>query len=389
VPVSEYQYYEFRAVDRPLDERQMAELRALSTRAVITPTSFVNSYQWGNFRGDPVAMVQGYFDAFLYLANWGSRQVMLRLPARLLDVTTAQRYCAGNTAATAWAHGEHVILAFTSENEDGDEDWVEGDEDSLASIVPARSELAAGDLRLLYLGWLLTVQADELADDEPEPPVPPGLRELTAPLRSFTDFLRLDQDLLAAAAIASEPARAAAVSEEELAERIEHLPAAEKDAILLRLFKGDDPHLRTELLRRFCQDGPDFQEGPATRTAGQLLDSARRLRAERERVADRRRAAERAQRERAAAAAREQRLATLADNPEQAWQRVGALIETKKPREYDTAVELLVDLRALSERDGQPATFTQRFGLLCQRHQRKPSLLERFDRAGLLAAPGP
>src|SRR5215472_13023211 len=31
-PMSEYQYYEFLAVDRALNERQLAELRALSTR---------------------------------------------------------------------------------------------------------------------------------------------------------------------------------------------------------------------------------------------------------------------------------------------------------------------------------------------------------------------
>jgi hypothetical protein len=36
VTVSEYQYHEFLAIDRPLDEQQRAELRALSTRARIT-----------------------------------------------------------------------------------------------------------------------------------------------------------------------------------------------------------------------------------------------------------------------------------------------------------------------------------------------------------------
>jgi hypothetical protein len=38
--VSEYQYYGFAAVDRPLDGCQLEELRALSTRAEITATSF-------------------------------------------------------------------------------------------------------------------------------------------------------------------------------------------------------------------------------------------------------------------------------------------------------------------------------------------------------------
>jgi len=40
--MSEYQYYEFQALDRPLTQPQMRELRGFSTRAKITPTRFVN-----------------------------------------------------------------------------------------------------------------------------------------------------------------------------------------------------------------------------------------------------------------------------------------------------------------------------------------------------------
>jgi hypothetical protein len=36
--VSEYQYYEFIAVDRPLDDDEQAEMRSMSTRAEITAT---------------------------------------------------------------------------------------------------------------------------------------------------------------------------------------------------------------------------------------------------------------------------------------------------------------------------------------------------------------
>jgi hypothetical protein len=78
--MSEYQYYEFLALDRPLTEKQRAELRSISTRAEITATRFVNEYQWGDLKGDPRQMVERYFDAFLYLANWGTRQLMFRLP---------------------------------------------------------------------------------------------------------------------------------------------------------------------------------------------------------------------------------------------------------------------------------------------------------------------
>lgn len=69
-PVSEYQYYEFAALDHVLDQRQQSELRAISTRAQITPVSFVNTYAWGDLKADPRRLVERYFDAFLYLANW-------------------------------------------------------------------------------------------------------------------------------------------------------------------------------------------------------------------------------------------------------------------------------------------------------------------------------
>ena len=40
--MSEYQYYEFQAIDRPLAEQEMRTLRSCSTRATITPTLFTN-----------------------------------------------------------------------------------------------------------------------------------------------------------------------------------------------------------------------------------------------------------------------------------------------------------------------------------------------------------
>jgi hypothetical protein len=56
--VSEYQYYEFLALDRPLTSKQREELRQLSTRAEITATRFTNEYHWGSFRGDPQQMMR-------------------------------------------------------------------------------------------------------------------------------------------------------------------------------------------------------------------------------------------------------------------------------------------------------------------------------------------
>jgi hypothetical protein len=69
--VSEYQYYEFRALDRRLTPDQQRRLRSLSTRAEISATRFANEYSFRNFRGDPGRLLEEYFDAYLYAANWG------------------------------------------------------------------------------------------------------------------------------------------------------------------------------------------------------------------------------------------------------------------------------------------------------------------------------
>jgi len=70
--MSEYQYYEFQAIDRPLTKDEMGKLRACSSRATITSTSFVNEYNWGDLKADPVKWMEKYFDAYLYVANWGT-----------------------------------------------------------------------------------------------------------------------------------------------------------------------------------------------------------------------------------------------------------------------------------------------------------------------------
>ena len=49
--MSEYQYYEFRALERPLNKSEQAELRSFSSRATITSNRFVNEYQWWKISG--------------------------------------------------------------------------------------------------------------------------------------------------------------------------------------------------------------------------------------------------------------------------------------------------------------------------------------------------
>lgn len=386
--MSEYQYYEFLAVDRPLTEKEMDELRRFSGRAEITPTNFVVSYSYGDFKGDADLWMEKYFDAFLSMACWGTHTFKLRLPARFLDPTTLQAYHSHEDVFSYVRKGEWLILTFSSEEEGGG-DWVEG-EGILASLVCLRSDLARGDLRALYLAWLagaeyLDADEEDEEDASREPPVPAGLGELSPALSALAELLRVAPDLITAAAEASPPLRAVEPDPGAIRSWIARLPAEEKDDYLAGLFEGRGASLSLELQHRFRKEKADgLQTGPrGARMLEALRERARAIQDERRRAAAAKAAAEKASREREAAAARERRLTQLVGNESTAWDEVRRLVESKLPKNYDEAVQLLLDLRTLAERIGTSAGFDSRFRALADEHSRKGTFLERVRKAGL------
>ena len=384
--MSEYQYYEFQAIDRPLAEKEMDDLRSYSTRARITPTSFVNDYSWGNFKGDEDKWMERYFDAFLYLANWGTHVLKLRLPSKLLSAGTAKQYCAGSSTFVREKQGK-IIITFASEDEDGG-DWVEG-EGRLSSLIPIRAELARGDLRALYLGWLLRAQGGELQDETPEPPVPPNLGSLSASLRSLTEFLRIDEELLAVAAQGSARTQDKLVDRAKIGSWLGGLPSTVKDEILARLIVDGDAQIQNELLARYEQDSRDHSAGDTgvrntcRRTVAELLATAEQNSTARRDAAARRAAEEKARREQETAMARVKHLDTLAGRESKLWADVEQLVSTKQPRNYDLAVEQIIDLRDLAARKSNDSDFKLRVENLRTLHALKSTFIERLRKAML------
>ncbi len=386
--MSTYQFYEFQAVDRPLSEEEQDALRALSSRATITPTRFVNFYTFGSFKGDPERLVERSFDAHVYVASWGEHTLMFRLPRHLFDVERAAPYLvqeewgSGVSLRTA---GEHVLLTLRWREEDA---WLEDEsgEGWLASLLPLREQLLAGDLRALYLGWLAHAEdfKPEVEEEgersqaarEVEPPVPPGLRPLSAPLRALADFLRISEALVAAAAEASpKDAGAPTESRPALLAWLRTLPAEEKEEALARLMEGQSPHLGAELLRRFraaAEAEAPTERAPARRTVAQLLQSAQDWEARLEQ-----------QRRRAEARARQKALDALAAREEAVWEEVEAAFATQKWSQHDAAVKLLASLQELARSRGTEARFQERLGRLRELHAKRRAVIRRLDEAGL------
>jgi len=212
--MSEYQYYEFLAIDRPLTEDEMAELRALSTRADITPVSFTNEYNWGDFKGNPDKLMQRYFDAHVYVANWMTAIFMLRLPIEALpkETATAMPYILDFKATKT-----HCVITWSLEESDNyDRFGMEDGRGWMVRLAPVRDELLRGDIRSLYIGWLAAVTGEMMDDDEMEPLSVSRLGSLTSAQQALAEFLEVDPDLLAGVGMGSPAAQSEEISEKDM-----------------------------------------------------------------------------------------------------------------------------------------------------------------------------
>jgi hypothetical protein len=260
--MSEYQYYEFRAVEEPLTAEQLKAVRAFSSRAEITPTSFTVTYNYGDFRGDPRKLMERYFDAHVYVSNFGILHFMLRLPLNVIPEETLVQY-AMEEVLEWWNTDEHTILDWQL-NEESDGDWMEG-EDWLDRMLPVRDELVRGDYRSLYLAWLSTLpgsseEEDEDAEEEDddrystkrrEPPVPAGLQSLTKAQSALAEFLEIDVDLITAAAQESPKLTADANAADQMSEWVAQIPEQEVRAFVVRILNGESLRVQTELQSRY------------------------------------------------------------------------------------------------------------------------------------------
>jgi hypothetical protein len=273
VAVSEYQYYKFQALDRPLTESDRALLHSLSSRVEVTPTTASFTYSYGDFRGDPHQVLERCFDVMLYLANWGTKQLLFRLPRSLVNLLDFDAYYFPDIISTT-VTSDYVILDINFEEEPLG--WVEG-ADWLERLAPLRDELLNGDFRLLYLAWLKATQIaiDETEEDPLEPPVPPNLQTLSAPLQAFVELVGIDPAVLRAAAQESESRPALAAP---LEQSVAQLSPAEVHDFLMRIAKGEshvDQQIRMRLQElAFGQRQAKMPTTKLRRSLSQLLTLA-------------------------------------------------------------------------------------------------------------------
>ncbi len=364
--MSEYQYYEFQAIDRPLTTQEQAEISKLSSRGQVSPTQAIFLYNYGDFRGDPEAVLTQYFDMMFYIANWGTWRVMFRFPKAIANVDGFRPYEI-DSAIDVTKTPEYLVLDITISDEGGG--WADG-EGWLSRLLPLRDELLSGDLRLLYLAWLRAAPNHVeygLEENPLEPPVPPNLGQLSDAQQAFVELVELDTDLVTAAAQASPSQKAA--PEPPLEKLLSKLSKAEQQEFLLKLVRRE-PHVDLQLINRLKELAGVSESTPQTpgqRRLNELAavtNDAAALREKRE--------------QEAAKVQRINELDALAPKASQTWERVVQLIGYKQSRYYDEAADLLKDLRDLAKHQERLPEFVRRLERLKADYSSRPALMRRI-----------
>ena len=382
--MSEYQYYEFRAIDRALTSREMDALRSISSRARITPKSFVNSYDWGDLKANPKDLMISYFDAHFYAANWGSGVFMLRVPKDAVPDSVTKGILISDSLS-AFKTEEFLLLCWSIEG-DGNLDLAYDEEgDWMQRLMPLRSELLRGDFRSLYVGWLAGVSEGFADDDECEPFVPIGLGELTSAQEALVEFLNIDPDLLAGAAEGSPALQSREPSPAEMDLWLSELPQSEVMTILKLLLSGAGMKAERSLFSKFQnwrQSLESHEETVALRSVDELLRRAeveRKERLKKERL--RREKAEEAKRR-----AREAYLKTLAAGFPKAWADAEQEILLRTASAYDRCLSKIRDLSASYSMFAEEDQFTEALERFMIPHMKKQTFVRRLIEAGLWRA---
>ncbi|VEN75484.1 conserved hypothetical protein [Candidatus Desulfarcum epimagneticum] len=380
--MSEYQYYEFLAIERPLEQDEIDGLRALSTRAVITPVSFVNEYHWGGFKSDARKLLLRCFDAHVYVANWMTAVFMLRLPIEALSREIAEAFAVEDTLDIKADQNYWIIEWGLWDSENYDRFGVEDGRGWMARLAPIRDELLRGDIRSLYIGWLAAVNGEMFADDLMEPFSVSGMESLTAPQKALAKFIEADPDLLAGAGMGSPALQETQTFQKEMDAWLDAFPRDEAKAVLRQLLEGKGRRAEQSVRNRFAAWrrglGDDRTDAPR-RSVGELrknAEKARHIRAEKQKC-DRKRREVKRRRE------REAYLKNLSMDFPKAWNSIQKTVERGSGPAYDEACNDLSDLSDAYALCATRERFKEKMNDFMAAHRRRRALIQRLAKAGV------
>ena len=231
--MSEYQYYKFERLVGYLDAKARQALRAISSRAEISATSFQVYYTYSDLKAEPFELMLKYFDIGFYYADWGSIDVYIKLPAGTLPDALL-----GFSSDGLHVHenDEWQLLIFSLEECDEYFDDEHAD-DFFQHLAALRGGLMQGDWRLVYLMWLKAFDFNDGV--ERVPLILFDFEHLSEEEQAFAALYDIPLGLVKALAmvLSEQPSHQAKQTQLTLDAWIHNLSQAEKDTLLRTLFE--------------------------------------------------------------------------------------------------------------------------------------------------------
>jgi len=375
--MSEYQFYEFRAIDKPLSKEDKAEIGSWSSRTNPSNTGAIFTYSYGSFPKDVITVTEKYFDAMFSVSNWGTTRLIFKFPTSLLTTDRIRQYCSENGLGII-KKSDFILLDIGYSEEEGGGNWIEG-EGWLSSVISLRNDIINEDYRCLYLIWLkdaISSFESDLGDsnsDDYEPQVPDGLNDLNDALQDFVDIFQINKDYITAAAENSKlqnPERPI-----DLALYLDELSKNEKQDYLKRLL-NDEPFLNIKLktrLKEFLDKNETSLKKAPRRTIGEIMQKAKEIKRERKNKAK----IESEEKQL-------KKLITLEGQEFKIWAKVSQLISEKNTKAYDEVILLLKDLKELSIYKNRFNDFCEDIELIKKKYSRLSGLTSRINNAKLI-----
>jgi hypothetical protein len=374
--MSEYQYYEFAAIDGPISDGGLRYARACSSRADVSRVRWQNTYSFGDFHGSVDTLLK-YYDAHFYIANWGTVRLGLALPKGAISPEAIQPYLRKGEryedTLTVKDIGNRRIV-WWERNEEGGGGWTEG-EGLIDQLIGVREELMRGDYRALFLGWLADFNPDEWRDPEDGevimPPIPTGLDHLSPALEALIEHFPVDRDALAVAAGLSQAGTPERIP---IAAVLERLSVSEMRGLLARVAEGGGSGVMTELNRLTYPrvQMPAGQGMSCTDFAAKTIET-REVRHKKDAEA----AASKRQHE---AGLRKQHLASIMQRADTLWSGLDPLMDQKIASAYEQAAAQLQELRDAYAQAGDIAGFQQKLAVFRLRYSNRPAMLRRIEK---------
>ena len=373
--MSEYTYYEFRSIDRPLTKAEQDTVSSWSSRTRATPYRAVFTYSYSDLSYGFEDAVRQYFDVGITASSYGSRRLAMRLPRELVDYEQLRRYIIEGGSdyheeLAVTRNRQHVIVSMSFDVMEESNGWIEDKDMAVIAehLIALRQRLLDGDCSPLMAMYLKVMShTDSLLPDHTFY-IPANLSERKKPnIAALLNFLVLDDTLYD---VAQQISGHTEQTPPDFADMLDKLPEERRLFYLTELLDGKhnlQVMLRQELLARY-DDRPSTGDGATQIRLSDYLDKVAAFDHQKKTIEANR-----------AKAAHSQRMAQVAKERDSLLRDIHRLIEEGgKSATYDKAIYHLCDLDELAVYEQKTGEFRKLLDDILDTYSRKSAMTRRI-----------